>query len=78
MDIVRLNSEGHSYLKEIFGFPAHYGKNLDALYDVLSELEDTEVIIINMNEVNRRSLKILSVFDEASEDFDNIRLTYKD
>ena len=29
--------ETHAYLKETFGFPEHYGNNLDALHDCLME-----------------------------------------
>ena len=30
--------ETHVYLKETFGFPDYYGKNLDALHDCLTEI----------------------------------------
>lgn len=77
LDVSILNKEGHDYLKKIFDFPDYYGKNLDALYDCLGELDDTEVIIINMDEVNRKSLKILSIFDEAAEEYGNLRINYE-
>lgn len=28
----------HDHLQESFGFPAYYGRNLDALYDLLSSI----------------------------------------
>ena len=76
LDIARLNEEGHDYLAQLFSFPEDYGKNLDALYDSLSELPDTEVVVIHMDEVSSRSLKILSVFDEVAEEYGNIHMTY--
>ena len=38
----------------------------------LSELEDTEIIIINMNEANRNTLKILSVMNEVADEYENL------
>ena len=43
LDIDILNQWRHDYLKMIFGFPEYYGKNLDALYDCLGDLGDTEI-----------------------------------
>lgn len=31
-------SVAHEYIKEVLSFPGHYGKNLDALADCLSEM----------------------------------------
>lgn len=77
MDIGILNKKGHDYLKKLFGFPDYYGKNLDALYDCLSDLQDMEIIITNMKEVNRKSLKILSVFDDVADEYNNLLIRYE-
>ena len=38
----------HAYLKQELSFPEYYGNNLDALYDVLTELgEQTELVLKN-------------------------------
>ena len=44
-------SEVHAYLKEQFGFPEHYGNNLDALYDALGDIaEDLNIIFMEDEE----------------------------
>ncbi|MCF0146683.1 MAG: barstar family protein [Eubacterium sp.] len=67
LDAVRLNDRksAHEYLKEAFGFPDHYGKNLDALYDCLTEMRDMEVHVIHSSEGAGYYPKVLSVFREA-------------
>ena len=41
----------HVYLKEQFGFPDHYGNNLDALYDALGDItEDLNIIFMEEEE----------------------------
>lgn len=44
----------HDALADSLGFPEWYGRNLDALYDCLTELhEDTEVRLLNESEMKQ-------------------------
>lgn len=44
LDKMKTRASVHRYLQKTLSLPEHYGKNLDALYDCLSELsEDTEL-----------------------------------
>ena len=57
----------HAYLKEKFGFPAHYGNNLDALYDCLMErnvveieVEHTEEMLTALGRYGEKLLQVLA------------------
>lgn len=57
----------HAYLKETFGFPAHYGNNLDALYDCLTErnvmeieVEHTEEMLTALGRYGEKLLQVLA------------------
>lgn len=66
-----LNNRGHNYLKTLFSFPDYYGKNLDALYDCLSDLDDCEVDFIYTDFANELSEKIITVFENVEKEYDN-------
>lgn len=57
--------EAHTYLKEVFGFPEYYGRNLDALYDFLSEKEDVSVEVKNFSEEHVYMKQVLRVMKDA-------------
>lgn len=52
----------HAYLKRKFSFPDYYGKNLDALWDLLTTLgKDTEIVITHKDKI----LESLGSYGEA-------------
>lgn len=59
-----IKKDGHDYLKEALNFPDYYGKNLDALYDCLTEIS-CEIELINSEEVEEDILD--TFYDAASE-----------
>lgn len=64
----------HDYLKESFNFPEYYGKNLDALYDCLTDLDDVEITIILPEEDGAIFQKILRVFKAAKRENTSLHL----
>ena len=58
----------HDYLKEILEFPEYYGKNLDALHDCLTDLENVEITITSPEEDGAIYQRIVRVFKAASRE----------
>jgi RNAse (barnase) inhibitor barstar len=64
----------HDYLKEVLNFPEYYGKNLDALYDCLTDLNETELIITAPEEDGAVFQKILRIFKAADRTNESLKL----
>ena len=58
--LLQRTEEGHKYIQEVFSFPDYYGKNMDAFYDLLTEIGvDTEIVISNASEMDLVMKKVL-------------------
>ena len=65
----------HNYLKEQLDFPEYYGKNLDALFDCLTDLDDIEIMISAPVAEHAAFQKITAVFQAAANENRCIHLT---
>ena len=76
--MLRERLPAHDYLKEALALPDHYGKNLDALYDCLTELDETEIQFVNLDAAGDSYFsRVLSVFQEAREENPRLHLFFE-
>lgn len=72
----------HAYLKRKFDFPDYYGRNLDALWDLLS-VWDKELLIVIINKADvienleAYGNSLLKLFDELDDENRNISVRYE-
>lgn len=64
LDGILIKEKGHDYIAEALDFPDYYGKNLDALYDCLTEI-DCEIELINAEKVDK---DIIDTFKDAASE----------
>ena len=67
----RTEQDVHDALARALQFPGYYGRNLDALYDCLTEMGKTEIDLFSCAMI-RRNLdaygdRMLQVFSDAAE-----------
>ena len=72
----------HIYLQYMLDLPAHYGRNLDALFDVLStESEKTEITLFAAapagSEMEAYMPKLIAVFEDCAEENSRIAFVLK-
>lgn len=70
----------HEYLQEQFDFPEYYGRNLDALYDCLIEVEEEiSLEIIYMEDLKENLVDyadaLLETIQDATVENPNLQLT---
>lgn len=71
---LRNPQEAHEYLMEQLELPEYYGHNLDALYDCLTEMGEAEITIWNADRENPFTERLLQVFEDATEDNDELAI----
>ena len=72
----------HSHLAERLDLPTYYGRNLDALYDMLTEIgEDTELIMEDpaavVEQMGKYGEALLSTMQEAAENNPHLIITLR-
>ncbi|MCB6992451.1 barstar family protein [bacterium 210820-DFI.6.37] len=65
LDGRRMTGNCHPYIKETLRLPKYYGENLDALYDCLCDMGNTEIIVEQAEQADPAFLEVLR--DAAEE-----------
>lgn len=70
----------HQYLAQMLDFPDYYGKNLDALFDCLTELGECTIVLKDGDKLRKSDgygAKVLKVLEEAAEKNPRLRLEFQ-
>ena len=60
---------GHEYLAERFAFPEYYGKNLDALWDLLSERDNLDIYLTYSHQVDKGEFEgLIELFEDYANE----------
>ena len=69
--------QAHQYLAQMLDFPDYYGKNLDALFDCLTELGECTIILEGgdmLRQSDSYGAKVLKVLEEAAQKNSRLKL----
>ena len=69
--------QAHLYLAQMLDFPDYYGKNLDALFDCLTEMGECTIVLegeADFRNADSYVVKVLGVLEEAARANPNLRL----
>lgn len=71
----------HRELKEKLSFPDWYGSNLDALYDMLTECDDTQLTVMNAYSLvtrwGEKAYTVFRVFTDSAQENKKLTLLLK-
>ena len=76
-DNILQKEQAHSYLAQMLDFPDYYGKNLDALFDCLTEMSECTIVLKEIDALSRTDCygtKVLKVLEEAGQANPRLRL----
>ena len=71
--------KAHEYIADVLEFPDYYGRNLDALFDCLTEMGECSILFINLEALDmlgEYSGAMRAVFEEAEAINDDLTLVY--
>jgi len=69
----------HDHLAAQLKLPEYYGRNLDALYDLLMEIsEETHITLEHQENLNEYAMRIVQTISDAAADNNLIFFTKKD
>ena len=68
--------QAHEYLAQMLDFPEYYGKNLDALFDCLTELNDCTIVLKGAEALFQDSYgaKVRKVMEKAAKSNPGLKL----
>lgn len=69
--------EFHRALAETLSFPEWYGHNLDALYDCLTELEATHLVLENWDASSPFAQSFHDTFQDAQEENPDLSVAFE-
>ena len=75
---LKSRAAAHDRFARVFSLPASYGRNLDALYDVLTDLPPCTLVLEHTqclyDALGPYAEKLLSVFRDAAQENQNIQI----